>query len=265
MSALHVDSLTVRFGGRPVVNSLSFDIERGERVGLIGESGSGKTLTALAILDLLPGEASVEGSVSLDGNPLPFGDDQAMSGLRGSQIGMVFQEPLTALNPLMPVWRQLALPLRRHHDFTRTEARKHAEAWCNRVGLPDHVAKAYPHQLSGGQRQRVGIAIALCGQPLLVIADEPTSALDVTVQKEILDLLLELTEESNTSLLFISHDLAVVNQMTNRVLVMHKGSLVETGDTKEIFANSNHPYTNRLVASAKRSSRALQQLTGERR
>lgn len=265
MSVLRVDDLTVRFGERTVVDSLSFEIEQGERIGLIGESGSGKTLTALAVLDLLPAQASILGNVSLDGSPLPFGDDRAMSRLRGSQIAMIFQEPLTALNPLMPVWKQLALPLRRHHHSTRADARKLAHLWCDRVGLPDHAAAAYPHQLSGGQRQRVGIAIALCGQPQLVIADEPTSALDVTVQKGILDLLLNLTTESNTSLLFISHDLAVVNRMTSRVLVMQKGSIVERGDTDKVFSYSNESYTGRLVASAKRSSEALQELTREQR
>ena len=265
MSAFRVEDLTVRFGARTVVDSLSLEIERGEHLGLIGESGSGKTLTALSIIDLLPVEASVTGHVTMDGNPLPLGDDRAMSRLRGSQIAMVFQEPLTALNPLMPIWKQLALPIRRHRLGTRSEARAQAEGWCDRVGLPHHVATAYPHQLSGGQRQRVGIAIALCGQPRLVIADEPTSALDVTVQKEILDLLFELTSESNTSLLFISHDLAVVNRMTSRVLVMREGSIVEEGDTAEVFANPNAPYTSRLVDSAKRSSFTLRELIGDPR
>jgi ABC-type microcin C transport system duplicated ATPase subunit YejF len=265
MSMLRVENLIVRFGERTVVNGLTFDLARGERVGIIGESGSGKTMTALAILDLLPVGAGVLGSLSLDGAVLPLGDDRAMSRLRGSQIAMVFQEPLTALNPLMPIWKQLALPLRRHHRCSRAEARERAESWCAKVGLPQHAISAYPHQLSGGQRQRVGIAIALCGQPGLVIADEPTSALDVTVQSEILDLLLGLTTESKTSLIFISHDLAVVNQMTSRVLVMHQGTLVEQGDTAKVFTAPQDPYTDRLVASAKRSAMALRELTGEPR
>ena len=178
---------------------------------------------------------------------------------------MVFQEPLTALNPLMPVWKQLILPLRRHHQCSRSEARERAEEWCAKVGLPAHASSAYPHQLSGGQRQRVGIAIALCAEPSLVIADEPTSALDVTVQKEVLDLLLGLTTKSNTSLIFISHDLAVVNYMTNRVVVMHNGKCVEEGATATVFASPQDPYTSRLVASAKRSSLVLPELTGETR
>lgn len=265
MSVLRVDNLTVRFGDRKVVDALSFEVEQGERVGIIGESGSGKTMTALAILDLLPAGAHVEGGVSQNGATLPLGDDHAMSRLRGLQIAMVFQEPLTALNPLMPIWKQLALPLRRHHRCSRAEARERAEAWCTKVGLPSHASSAYPHQLSGGQRQRVGIALALCGEPRIVIADEPTSALDVTVQKEILELLLGLATEANTSLIFISHDLAVVNQMTTRVLVMHQGLLVEHGETARVFMAPQDPYTERLVTSAKRSAMALQELIGESR
>lgn len=265
MSALRLEELTIRFGERTVVDRLTFEVEQGERVGIIGESGSGKTMTALAILDLLPRAARVQGSVLTDGSPLPLGDDPAMSNLRGSRIAMVFQEPLTALNPLMPVWKQLAIPLRRHHQCSRSEASERAEKWCAKVGLPAHASSAYPHQLSGGQRQRVGIAIALCAEPSLVIADEPTSALDVTVQKEVLDLLLGLTTKSNTSLIFISHDLAVVNYMTNRVVVMHHGTCVEEGATATVFASPQDPYTGRLVASAKRSSLVLRELTGETR
>ncbi|MEN9300878.1 MAG: hypothetical protein RLZZ254_659 [Actinomycetota bacterium] len=263
MISLSASHLSVRFGDRLVVNDLSFDVARGERLGIVGESGSGKTLSALALLDLLPNGAQVSGSATLDDVPLPFGDDAAMSRIRGSRVGMVFQEPLTALNPLMPVWKQIAIPLALHTNCTRTEARSRAAEWCARVGLPEHAATAYPHQLSGGQRQRVGIAIALCGTPSLLIADEPTSALDVTVQREILELLSEITDETKTSLIFISHDLAVVNEMTNRVLVMQRGSLVEDGETKSVFSDPRHEYTRRLVSSAKRSSMALQHLTGE--
>ena len=263
MISLSASHLSVRFGDRLVVNDLSFDVARGERLGIVGESGSGKTLSALALLDLLPNGAQVSGSATLDDVPLPFGDDAAMSRIRGSRVGMVFQEPLTALNPLMPVWKQIAIPLALHTNCTRTEARSRAAEWCARVGLPEHAATAYPHQLSGGQRQRVGIAIALCGTPSLLIADEPTSALDVTVQREILELLSEVTDETKTSLIFISHDLAVVNEMTNRVLVMQRGSLVEDGETKSVFSDPRHEYTRRLVSSAKRSSMALHHLTGE--
>ena len=262
MSTLSASHLSVRFGDRLVVNDLSFDVARGERLGIVGESGSGKTLSALALLDLLPNGAQVSGSATLDDVPLPFGDDAAMSRIRGSRVGMVFQEPLTALNPLMPVWKQIAIPLALHTNCTRTEARSRAAEWCARVGLPEHAATAYPHQLSGGQRQRVGIAIALCGTPSLLIADEPTSALDVTVQREILELLSEITDETKTSLIFISHDLAVVNEMTDRVLVMQHGSMVEDGETKSVFSDPRHEYTRRLVSSAKRSSMALQHLTG---
>lgn len=263
MNTLVVSHLSVRFGERAVVDDLSFEIGRGERLGIVGESGSGKTLTALAILDLLPDAARVDGTVTLEGVPLPVGNDRAMSRLRGSRIGMVFQEPLTALNPLMPVWKQIAIPLTLHTNCSRTEARSRAAEWCTRVGLPEHASSAYPHQLSGGQRQRVGIALALCGKPSLLIADEPTSALDVTVQREILDLLGTITEETKTSLIFVSHDLAIVSEMTDRVLVMQRGSKVEQGETKSVFGRPVHEYTQRLVGSAKRSSLALQRLTGE--
>lgn len=263
MSALRIENLTIRFGERTVVDGLTFGMDHGERVGIIGESGSGKTMTALAVLDLLPPGARVQGGVLMDEQLLPLGNDAAMSRFRGSRIAMVFQEPLTALNPLMPVWKQIAIPLTLHTNCTRTEARSRAAEWCTRVGLPEHAANAYPHQLSGGQRQRVGIAIALCRTPSLLIADEPTSALDVTVQREILELLSEITNETKTSLIFISHDLAVVNEMTDRVLVMQRGSVVEDGKTKSVFSDPRHEYTRRLVSSAKRSSMALQHLTRE--
>ncbi|MFM8868042.1 MAG: ABC transporter ATP-binding protein [Ilumatobacteraceae bacterium] len=263
MNTLDVSRLSVRFGERVVVDELSFEVGRGERLGIVGESGSGKTLTALAILDLLPDAARVAGTVTWEGVTLPVGNDQAMSRLRGSRIGMVFQEPLTALNPLMQVWKQIAIPLMLHTNCTRAEARARAAEWCARVGLPEHAASAYPHQLSGGQRQRVGIALALCGKPSLLIADEPTSALDVTVQREILDLLGEITTETKTSLIFVSHDLAVVSEMTDRVLVMQRGSKVEEGATTSVFNDPHHEYTQRLVGSAKRSSLALRRLIGE--
>ncbi len=263
MSALRIENLTIRFGERTVVDGLTFGMDHGERVGIIGESGSGKTMTALAVLDLLPPGARVQGGVLMDEQLLPLGNDAAMSRFRGSRIAMVFQEPLTALNPLMPAWKQIAIPLTLHTKCTRTEARSRAAEWCARVGLPEHAATAYPHQLSGGQRQRVGIAIALCGNPQVLIADEPTSALDVTVQREILDLLDRIANETGTALIFISHDLAVVKAMTDRVLVMQGGLLVEQGMTNDVFDDPRHAYTQKLVSSAKRSSMALRQLTGE--
>ncbi len=257
MTLLSVDHLSVSFGGRTVVNDVSLSLARGCKLGIVGESGSGKTLTALATIGLLPDSATMIGEVRLDGTPLPHGDDRLMSNIRGGTIAMVFQEPLTALNPLMPIWRQIAIPLRMHHGITRSEARTRSLEWCDRVGLPQRVANAYPHQLSGGQRQRVGIAIALSCNPRLLIADEPTSALDVTVQREILDLILQLTEETNTALLFISHDLAVVNEVTDEVLVMHHGKIVERGATRDVFAHPRAEYTQRLVTSARNSTEVL--------
>lgn len=260
MTLLNVDHLTVRFGERTAVNDVSFSLTSGRKLGIVGESGSGKTLTALATIGLLPDSASMSGEVRLDGTPLPLGDDRQMSAIRGGTIAMVFQEPLTALNPLMPIWRQIAIPLRMHHGVSRSTAHTRSLEWCDRVGLPQRVANAYPHQLSGGQRQRVGIAIALSCNPRLLIADEPTSALDVTVQREILDLVLRLTEESSTALLFISHDLAVVNEVTDEVIVMHHGKIVERGATRDVFAHPRAEYTQRLVSSARKSTEVLANL-----
>ena len=260
MSLLAVEHLTIGFGERTVVDDVSFSLRAGQRLGLVGESGSGKTLTALATIGLLPDNATIRGQVNLDGEPLPLDRDREMSKIRGGTIAMVFQEPLTSLNPLMPVWRQIALPLRLHHEISRSEARMQSLEWCDRVGLPQRAANSFPHQLSGGQRQRVGIAIALSCNPRLLIADEPTSALDVTVQREILDLILRLTRESDTALLFISHDLAVVNEITDEVLVMHGGSVVERGTTHQVFRHPQADYTKRLVTSARKSADLLAKL-----
>ena len=260
MSLLAVEHLTIGFGQRTVVDDVSFTLDPGQRLGLVGESGSGKTLTALATIGLLPDNATIRGQVHLDGVPLPLDDDRKMSTIRGGAIAMVFQEPLTSLNPLMPIWRQIAIPLRLHHEISRSEARARSLEWCDRVGLPERAANAYPHQLSGGQRQRVGIAIALSCSPRLLIADEPTSALDVTVQREILDLVLRLTGETDTALLFISHDLAVVNEITDEMLVMHHGSVVERGTTREVFRHPQADYTKRLVTSARNSADVLAKL-----
>jgi peptide/nickel transport system ATP-binding protein len=263
VSLLTVDRLSVHFGERAVVDDVSFTLSAGDHLGVVGESGSGKTLTALSLIGLLPDSASMSGRVLMNDSALPLSSDRQMSAIRGGTIAMVFQEPLTALNPLMPVWRQIAVPLRLHHTLARSEARARSVEWCARVGLPMRAADAYPHQLSGGQRQRVGIAIALSCSPRLLIADEPTSALDVTVQREILDLILQLTGETNTSLVFISHDLAVVNGMTDQVLVMHRGRVVERGATREVFSRPQANYTARLVASARDSSAVLTRLVGE--
>ncbi|MYW94476.1 ABC transporter ATP-binding protein [Amycolatopsis rubida] len=226
-----------------LVRGVSFELGAGERVGLIGESGSGKSLTALSVLGLLPEGLSATGSVRLDDRELLGASEKELSRLRGNGMAMVFQEPMTALNPAMRIGRQVTEPFRVH----RRRGRPAGELLAA-VGLPD-VARAYPHQLSGGQRQRVVLAIALANDPALLICDEPTTALDVTVQAQILSLIKErLSAES--SLLFITHDLAVVAQMCDRVLVMLDGSIVEHGSTREVLTAPKHAYTQRLLAAS---------------
>ncbi|MGK3199911.1 ABC transporter ATP-binding protein [Amycolatopsis sp. MEPSY49] len=227
---------------RELVKDVSFEIGAGERVGLIGESGSGKSLTALSIMGLLPEELHASGSVSLNGRELLGMSEKDLSRLRGDELAMVFQEPMTALNPAMRVGRQVTEPGRVH-------GRRHrAEDLLAAVGLAG-TARAYPHQLSGGQRQRVVLAMALANEPSLLICDEPTTALDVTVQAQILSLIkTKLSRES--SLLFITHDLAVVASVCERVLVMLDGEIVEAGSTREVLTSPSHAYTRKLLAAS---------------
>ncbi len=256
MTLLEVDDLTVRFGERPVVDGVSFALDASDRLAVIGESGSGKTLTALAIIGLTPDDAVFTGRIRLDGVELLGRDDRALSRLRGEQIAMVFQNPLTALNPLMRIGRQIAEPLRRHHGLDRGPATAAALELCERVGLPDpdRAVRAYPHQLSGGQRQRVGLAIALACRPALLIADEPTTALDVTVQAEVLRVLRELIDVEGTALLFITHDLSIVPEVADRLAVMRDGRIVETGTVDQLVRAPAHAYTVELLAAARRTT-----------
>ncbi|WP_410576159.1 ATP-binding cassette domain-containing protein [Amycolatopsis sp. lyj-108] len=227
-----------------LVRGVSFGIARGERVGLIGESGSGKSLTALSIMGLLPEELAASGSVKLDGRELLGAPEKDLSRLRGNEMSMVFQEPMTALNPAMRVGAQVAEPMRIHRN-----GGKDPEALLDSVGLPG-VARAYPHQLSGGQRQRVVLAIALANDPKLLICDEPTTALDVTVQAQILELILAGVRERESALLFITHDLAVVASVCERVLVMLDGEIVEAGTTRDVLTAPQHDYTKKLLAAS---------------
>jgi ABC-type glutathione transport system ATPase component len=225
-----------------LVRDVSFEIGAGERVGLIGESGSGKSLTALAIMGLLPEELRASGSVSLHGRELLGLSEKDLSRLRGDELAMVFQEPMTALNPAMRVGRQVTEPGRIH-------GRRHrAEDLLAAVGLPG-TARAYPHQLSGGQRQRVVLAMALANEPSLLICDEPTTALDVTVQAQILSL-IKTSLPAESALLFITHDLAVVASVCERVLVMLDGEIVEAGSTREVLTQPKHEYTRKLLAAS---------------
>ncbi len=256
MTLLDVVDLTVRIGDATVVDRVSFSLDAGQRVGIIGESGSGKTLTALSIVGLAPDEARITGSIRLDGSELLGRSDRQLARLRGEQVAMVFQNPLTSLNPVMKIGRQIAEPLRLHRRVGRAEAAAAALDLCARVGLPDpaRAVNAYPHQLSGGQRQRVGIAIALACRPALLIADEPTTALDVTVQADVLALLDRLIVEQGTALLFITHDIALVAQVARRLLVMRNGVIVEQGEVDDLIERPQHPYTAALVAAARRTS-----------
>ena len=256
MTLLRVADLTVAFGGREVVSDVSLTVDRGQRLGIIGESGSGKTLTALSIIGLAPDVATVTGSVELDGVELIGRPDRELAQLRGPGVAMVFQIPMTALNPVMRIGRQTSEPLRIHRGLSRSDGATAALGWCRRVGLPDpeRAVNAYPHQLSGGQRQRVGIAIALACSPALLIADEPTTALDVTVQAEVLALLDELIAEGETALVFITHDIALVSQVAHSVIVMREGRVVEYGTTDDVVRRPRHAYTADLVAAARRTS-----------
>ncbi len=252
---LQVTDLQVSFGRSraEAVRGVSFELAAGQRLGLIGESGSGKTVTALAVLGLLPETAHVAGSIRLGGVEIVGAAERRLAGLRGDAMSMVFQEPMTALDPTMRVGRQVAEVLRLHQGAEAGTARSRVVEMLGEVGLSDpaRIADAFPHQLSGGQRQRVVLAMALINSPGLVICDEPTTALDVTVQARVLEKLDQVLTDSGAACLFISHDLAVVSQVCDQVLVMLDGQIVEAGTVAELFTRPDHPYTQGLVATAR--------------
>jgi len=257
---LSVRDLTVTFqrqGQEPfvAVDRISFDVRPGQTVGLVGESGSGKSVTSLAIMGLLPRRGvRVEGAVMYGGtNLLSLSDDQ-MRDRRGRDLGMIFQDPLSSLNPVVPIGLQVTEVLERHRGLSRKAATPIAREMLDKVGIPDPVRrlKDYPHQLSGGMRQRALIAMALAAKPRLLIADEPTTALDVTIQAQILALLKELVEDSGTAMVMITHDLGVVAGLVDQVNVMYAGRVVERGDRHPLFATPRHPYTHGLLRSIPR-------------
>ena len=253
---LSVDDLRVQFwtgsGLVHAVNGISFEISPGETLGIVGESGCGKSVTALALLGLLPRAGRVRsGTARFEGRDLLKLNDREMRGLRGRQIAMIFQDPMTSLNPVLTIGRQIREPLETHFGMRRREATARAGELLERVGIPSPKARLmdYPHQFSGGMRQRAMIAMALACKPKLLIADEPTTALDVTIQAQILTLLRELVAEDDTALILITHDLGVVAGMCERVNVMYAGMFMETGSAEQLFATPRHPYTLGLLRS----------------
>ncbi|NUJ90059.1 ABC transporter ATP-binding protein [Plantibacter sp. MCCC 1A11337] len=258
VDALHVEGLSIAYGGAaPSVQDVSLRVGPGEIVGVIGESGSGKSSIALAMMGLLPDSATVTASrLDVAGTDMQGATERDWSGLRGARASMVFQEPMSALNPCMRIGAQIAEVLRIHGIADKRQARARALEILHLVRMPDAERRLgyYPHQLSGGQRQRVVIAIAVAAGPTLLVADEPTTALDVTVQAQILELLRTLRDETGMGVLFISHDLGVIGQLCERVAVMYRGRIVETGRAERVLADPQHPYTRALLESIPRPS-----------
>ncbi|MGE0716474.1 MAG: ABC transporter ATP-binding protein [Alphaproteobacteria bacterium] len=251
---LEVEDLRIAFSadGRPLpaVDGISFTLAPGETLGIVGESGSGKSLTALALMGLLPAGVAVSGAVRFEGRDLTRLAEAERRRIRGNRIAMIFQEPMTALNPVFTIGEQIAEVFRQHRGLKRAEARAEAVEMLRLVGIPAPERRAgdYPHQLSGGMRQRAMISIALACQPRLLIADEPTTALDVTIQAQVLDLLRELRDRLGLALILITHSLGVVAEIADRVSVMYAGRIVEEGPTADLFARPRHPYTAGLLA-----------------
>jgi len=258
-SFLSVRDLRVRFstedGIVKAVDGLSFDVERGKTLGIVGESGSGKSVTNLTVLGLHnPKTTTVEGEILLEGQDLVTTPEKEMEKLRGNKVAMIFQDPLTALSPYYTVGRQIAEPFMKHTGASKKEARDRAIEMLTKVGIPQPRTRVddYPHQFSGGMRQRAMIAMALVCDPDLLIADEPTTALDVTVQAQILDLLKDLQQEFGSAIIFITHDLGVISDMADDLLVMYSGRAVERGAVREVLREPRHPYTWGLLSSMPR-------------
>lgn len=253
---LDIKNLEVAFEGSQAttyaVNNVSFDLVRGETLGIVGESGSGKSVTAKSILRLIDDQSIKNGELYFKGEDLLKKDPASMREIRGARIAMIFQDPMTSLNPLFTIGTQMDRLIKRHRtDMKKNKRQALAIKWLDAVGIPDARArlKSYPHEFSGGMRQRVMIAMALCLDPELIIADEPTTALDVTIQAQVLDLLNDLSQERERSLILITHDLGVVANTCDRVVVMYSGMVMEEGTVEEIFTNPQHPYTKGLLRS----------------
>ncbi|TNJ65540.1 ABC transporter ATP-binding protein [Paenibacillus hemerocallicola] len=246
-----------------VVDGIDFEIGRNEVVALVGESGCGKSMTSLSIMQLLPRSGTISGGeIRFRGQNLLKLNRREMSRVRGRQISMIFQEPMTSLNPVLTIGLQMTEAIVRHLNVKKPEANAIADEWLRRVGFPEptRTRKQFPHQLSGGMRQRVMLAMAMACQPELLIADEPTTALDVTIQAQVLDLMRQLLKETGMSVLFITHDLGVVAEMADRVIVMYAGQIVETADVRSIFTSPLHPYTKGLLQSTPRMQGSIEKL-----
>lgn len=239
------------YGQVAVVDGVDFSIGKGETIGVVGESGSGKSITSLSIMRLLPKNGGSEGEILFNGDNLLEQSEKRMQKIRGNEIAMIFQEPMTSLNPLHTVGKQIEEAVLLHSNASKAEAKERAIAMLKAVGMPraEEIYKEYPHQLSGGMRQRVMIAMAMACDPKLIIADEPTTALDVTIQAQILDLMREVKQQTGTSILLITHDLGIVGEMCDRVIVMYAGQVVEEAAVDELFESPKHPYTIGLMNS----------------
>ncbi|UFJ43304.1 ABC transporter ATP-binding protein [Brevibacillus humidisoli] len=251
-------------GEIPAVDGVDLYIKKGEVLGVVGESGCGKSVTSLSVMRLVPHPPGkiVGGSITFKGEDLVAASERRMRQLRGNQIAMIFQEPMTSLNPVYTIGDQISETVRLHRKMGKKEARQHAVEMLQKVGIPraESIVDEYPHQLSGGMRQRVMIAMAMSCDPELLIADEPTTALDVTIQAQILDLMRKLNKESGTAIMMITHDLGVVAEMCDRVVVMYAGKVVEEGDVRSIFKNPQHPYTRGLIQSVPRMDEKRERL-----
>ncbi|MDD2495658.1 MAG: ABC transporter ATP-binding protein, partial [Tissierellia bacterium] len=255
MSTVEIENLVVEFKTDDdivkAVNGVNLKVERGKTLGLVGETGAGKTTTALSILRLIPNPPGIikEGKITLDGHNLFDYTEDEMDKIRGNKVSMIFQDPMTSLNPVITVGEQIAEGIQIHQNLNKSEAMKKAEEMLELVGIQKERATEYPHQFSGGMKQRVVIAIALSCNPQLLIADEPTTALDVTIQAQVLELMKNLREKYNTSMIMITHDLGIVAEVCDEVSIMYAGKIVEHGNLEDIFENTKHPYTEGLFNS----------------
>lgn len=248
--SVDIHGLNIAVGGRLIVSDVDLAIADGERVGLIGSSGSGKSMISKAILGLLPLTAAADGSIDMSGTGIIGASEHVLADLRGRYVGAVFQNPAASLNPVMTVVQQISLPLKLHYDLTKAERADRVNAMLDKVGLDRDMAGKYPHELSGGQQQRVGIATALITSPRFIIADEPTTALDSITQRQIVDLLTSLVDDAGASMLFITHDFSVLARATTRCYVLDAGRIVESGPTADLLAAPTTPQAQRLVAAA---------------